>query len=121
MMKKLIIGCVALLTLSLNAAHSEGADDEIQKDNYTFSVLGEIHEIDLAARTAIVSGYEYSFNGPNGYERPSVKLLGSQAGSLELLQPRMRVTIDYLLGEEARIVVSLQEVDASLPENVLND
>jgi|AntAceMinimDraft_12_1070368.scaffolds.fasta_scaffold113808_2 hypothetical protein len=120
-MKRLFVSCVVLLALGLDAAVGEEVDDEIQKDIVAYTVLGEIHEIDLATRKAIISGYEYSFSGQNGYERPSVKLYGSQAGSLELLRTNMRVRIAYLHGDEARIVMSLQEVDASLPENALNE
>jgi hypothetical protein len=88
---------------------------------YTDRVIGDIHTIDLVTRTAIISGYLYSFSGLSGYERPSIKLYGSQAGSLELLAPKMRVRIDYVRGNTSRTVITLQEVDPNDPANAISD
>ena len=124
-MKRFIFGYFAMLILATAPAVAEedgaAAAAQAEAEANTFSVLGEIHEIDYATRTAIISGYEYRFVGLNGFDRPSVKLYGSQAGSLELLQKDMRVRVRYLRGPELRIVVSLQEVDAKDPENALNE
>jgi hypothetical protein len=87
----------------------------------THRVIGDINKIDLATRIAIISGFSYSFSGLNGYDLPSVKLYGSQAGALELLKPDMRVRMDYVRGKTTRTVITLQEVDPNDPANAIND
>jgi hypothetical protein len=134
-MKRIIFSFLGLMLLGLTPAvgvesiesaeaieEEEGLEGYVLPNGiYTTRVVGDIQEIDLANRTAIISGYVYSFVGLNGYERPSVKLYGSQAGSLELLQQDMRVRIDFVKSEAWRTVITLQEVNPNNPANIITD
>lgn len=71
---------------------------------------GIVDVIDFADRTAIISGYKYSFGEPGANYYPDVTMLNSDFGSFELLKPGMKVDIVYGEFGFIRVVVSLQQL-----------
>jgi hypothetical protein len=84
--------------------------EEISVSDYTQTRIGMIQAMDRASRTAVISGYRYSFSGVKGYDHPEVKLFGSNFGSFMLLNVGMTVKVVYRLSEKSRVVVELQQV-----------
>lgn len=84
--------------------------EEISSSAYTQTRVGMIQEMDPASRTAVISGYRYSFSGVKGYDHPDVRLYGSNFGAFMLLTTGMTVKVVYRLTEESRVVVKLQQV-----------
>ncbi len=71
---------------------------------------GVIYSIDLSDRTGIVGGHKYWF-GPAFSEIPlTVKMYDFNGGSLELLQPGMKVEITYGDTGTARIAVKIRQL-----------
>ncbi len=71
---------------------------------------GVIHSIDLSDRTGIVGGHKYWF-GPAFSEIPlTVKMYDFDGGSLEMLQPGMKVEITYGDTGHARIAVKIRQL-----------
>ena len=69
---------------------------------------GVIQAIDLAKRTAHISGYTYDFG-----DTVEVKMYGSDFGSFEMLQPGMKVEVVYGDPGDIRIAVRLQQLTGS--------
>jgi hypothetical protein len=96
--------------------------EEISASGYTQTRVGAIQAMDRASRTAVISGYRYSFSGLKGYDHPEVKLYGSKFGSFMLLNVGMTVKVVYRLSEKSRVVVELQQVadgtKLGIPEDV---
>ena len=84
--------------------------EEISASSYTQTRVGMIQAMDRASRTAVISGYRYSFSGVKGYDYPEVKLYGSNFGSFMLLSVGMTVRVVYRLSEKSRVVVELQQI-----------
>ncbi|MFT7243116.1 MAG: hypothetical protein ACI82A_000458 [Candidatus Azotimanducaceae bacterium] len=114
------IGQILLIALTAMIAPTMFAQ-EIEASDYTQQRVGEVHELNIAERTAIVSGYRYSFSGLQGYDRPVVRMYGSEFGSFEMLQPGMRIRVKYRLSENSRVVVEARQVANSTPLGVYND
>ncbi len=95
----LLVACAAICSTA-------AAQDQA---NYTQTRIGEVHKMNYAEQTAIISGYRYSFAVKEATE-PVVRLLGSQYGAFQQLTPGMRVKITYHPGEKARQVVVAQQV-----------
>ncbi|HIG41724.1 MAG: hypothetical protein ABGY96_00755 [bacterium] len=83
---------------------------EIEASDYTLTETGVIMEMDIAGKSAIISGYQYGFAGTNGYDLPGVKMVRSNFGSFEMLQVGMKVKITYRASADARIVVELVQL-----------
>ncbi len=92
------------------------ASGEIPASDYTQTRIGQIHSLDMAKKTAIISGYRYSFKGTKGYDLPAIKMYNSEFGAFELLKTGMKVKVEYRLSKASRIVVELRQVaeDAKL-------
>jgi hypothetical protein len=103
----------SILGLLLLVLAVQPAFAEVAASSYTVARIGEVQSVDYATRTAVISGYRYAFSGLKGYDTPSVKMLNSEAGAFELLQPGMRVRILYRLSEQARIVVEMKQVSST--------
>jgi hypothetical protein len=95
--------CIALLFSSLSQA-------EVEASALTYTRIGEIHSMNPVDRTAIISGYRYSFNGVSGYENPTVKMIGGFSGDYGMLQPGMKVLVVFRSSRWARIVESMEQV-----------
>lgn len=77
---------------------------------YARTAVGKIHSINLEERTAIIGGYRYQFGSPVSRDTSDIKLYGYNAGSLEMLQPGMKVTMRYAEYGNTRFVLSLEEL-----------
>ena len=114
---KRLLRHVLLFSLLLGTA---GSRADIEASNYTQTRIGEVHSMDYANKTAIISGYRYSFSGVKGYDLPSIRMYRSDAGSYELLRVGMRVNVVYRLSKHARIVVDLKQVADDTKLGVFN-
>jgi hypothetical protein len=83
---------------------------EVPVSDYTQTRIGMVHSLDLANKTAIISGYRYSFTGTKGWDLPSVKMYGTDYGAYELLRTNMKVRVTYRLSKKSRVVVALRQV-----------
>lgn len=111
-----------LLLFSASGQVSAAEEDEIsepvefvapqldQSVVMTRTTQGVIHLIDLENRTAEISGFLYAFGEPNDLSPGQVIMSGSDYGAFELLQPGMKVEIDYVETGEIRLVVRLQQL-----------
>lgn len=77
---------------------------------YARTAVGKIHAINLEDRTAIIGGYRYQFGSPASRDTSDIKLYGYNAGSFEMLQPGMKVTMRYAEYGTVRFVLSLEEL-----------
>lgn len=84
--------------------------EEISASGYTQTRIGMIQMMSHASRTAVISGYRYSFSGVKGYDHPDVRLYGSDFGAFMLLTVGMTVKVVYRLSKKSRVVVELQQV-----------
>ena len=108
-----------LILIALSLCNTATA--EVNASPYTQTRIAEIHTMDYATKTAIMSGYRYAFNGVTGYDLPKIQLYGSNFGAYELLEPGMRVRVTYRLATDARIVIELQQVHDTTPLGVPED
>lgn len=90
---------------------------ELDVTDYTKVRRGVVRSIDYGARTAIISGYRYSFSGTYGYDHPPVTMYGSNFGSFELLTRGMKVEVEFRHSNESRAVVKLKQ----LADNAFED
>jgi len=74
---------------------------------------GVLHSLDLSSRTAMIGGYRYHFIPDFGSPPLSVKLYGSDAGSLSLLHPGMKVRVTYGDTGDARVAVRIEQLSDS--------
>jgi len=108
-----------LILVALSLCNTATA--EVNASPYMQTRIAEIHTLDYATKTAIMSGYRYAFSGVLGYDLPKIRLYGSDFGAYELLEPGMRVRVTYRLSADARIVIDLQQVHDSTPLGVPED
>ncbi len=86
--------------------------DSVEDGMALRSATGEIHELDLARRTAIISGFMYVF-GPSTLADPlEVTMLGSDYGALELLRVGMYVEVRFLQSPSGRVGRQLIQVES---------
>jgi len=83
---------------------------EVPVSDYTQTRIGMVHSLDLANKTAVISGYRYSFTGTKGWDLPSIKMYGTDYGAFELLRTDMKVRVTYRLSKMSRVVVALRQV-----------
>ena len=83
---------------------------DINASEYTQTRIVEIFSLDYSKKTAVMSGYRYSFTGLKGYDLPRVQMLGTTVGAYGLLRPGMKAKVEYKLSKESRVVISLQQV-----------
>lgn len=108
--------CQSLLLTMFLVVNAELSLAEIQASDYTQTRIGMVHSLDVVNKTAVISGYRYSFTGTKGYDLPSIKMSNSDYGAFELLRKGMKVRVTYRLSKSSRIVVELRQVadDAKL-------
>ena len=78
---------------------------------------GVVREIDLAARTAIISGSRYYFGTSSGYQTPEMKLIYYPTATLEMLTVGMKVQYHYTPEKPLRRILLLRQ----LPDNAWLD
>ena len=101
---------ILLLSLLALAASARAAEEWAEKD-------GVVREIDLANRTAIISGFRYYFGTSFGYQTPEIELLLYPRGSFEMLQVGMKVQFHYTPRKPYRRILRLRQ----LPDDVWRD
>lgn len=77
---------------------------------YARTAVGEIHSIDMNARTAVIGGYRYQFGSPIYSDTSKISLYGYSFGSFEMLRVGMKVYVRYAEYGVSRYVVSLKEL-----------
>jgi hypothetical protein len=84
---------------------------------------GVVREIDLASRTAIISGFRYYFGTSSGYQTAELDLLAYPTGSFELLEVGMKVQYHYTPEKPWRRILRLRQLpdDAWLDNDELPD
>jgi hypothetical protein len=103
----LLIVLVSLLTL---APLAQAAEEWAEKE-------GVVREIDLATRTAIISGFRYYFGTSFGYQTPEIELLLYPRGTFEMLQVGMKVQFHYTPRKPYRRILRLRQ----LPDDAWRD
>ena len=101
---------ILLLSLLALAASARAAEEWAEKD-------GVVREIDLANRTAIISGFRYYFGTSFGYQTPEIELLLYPRGSFEMLQVGMKVQSHYTPRKPYRRILRLRQ----LPDDAWRD
>ena len=101
---------ILLLSLLALAASARAAEEWAEKD-------GVVREIDLANRTAIISGFRYYFGTSFGYQTPEIELLLYPRGTFEMLQVGMKVQFHYTPRKPYRRILRLRQ----LPDDAWRD
>ncbi|MGB1686577.1 MAG: hypothetical protein ACPHE0_08940 [Pseudomonadales bacterium] len=101
---------ILLLSLLALATAARAAEEWAEKD-------GVVREIDLANRTAIISGFRYYFGTSFGYQTPEIELLLYPRGSFEMLQVGMKVQFHYTPRKPYRRILRLRQ----LPDDAWRD
>lgn len=96
--------------IGLCLVHASAVWPDIKASEYTQTRIVEIFSLDYSKKTAVMSGYRYSFTGLKGYDLPKVQMLGTTVGAYGLLRPGMKARVEYKLSEASRIVISLKQV-----------
>ncbi len=112
-MKKLIqslLSALSALSIMFVLIVPASVFAELPASDYTQTRIGMVHSLDLANKTAVISGYRYSFTGTEGWDLPSVKMYGTDYGAFELLRKDMKVRVTYRLSKMSRVVVALRQV-----------
>lgn len=109
---KFIVALLGIMFLSHGIAAIDYSNlDWVEKE-------GVIRKINLAERTAVISGYKYTFGNSSGFNQPTVKLLNSNYGALELLEVGMKVQFHFVVESGTfRRMLYLQQ----LPDNTWQD
>lgn len=114
--------CLALLVSApvVHAQSESGADPTIEEllEGLTPPLkaridIGEITEIDYIKRKAIISGYVYYFPPDWWQTPPKFKLLGSDAGALQLMTVGMKVEVTYGDTPDGRIGLIVEQLPDS--------
>ena len=117
---KYLNGCLMVLALMSQMAVAAElkflTEEEMQGAVASRTTRGVIHSVDLAERTAIISGYKYDFGSPNEQMFVEVKMYNSAYGAFELLQPGMKVEIVYNDNGTERMAIEVQQLsDIDVP------
>lgn len=81
-----------------------------EKRLYARKTIGEIHEIDLAERKAVISGYRYDFGSVVIGNDSEVKMLGGSTGAFEMLEPGMKVFLLFADTGVSRYVLRAEQI-----------
>ena len=57
---------------------------------------GVIRSINIADRTAVISGYRYTFGHPSGQDMPIIELSGRDHGAFQMLRTGMKVRFHFV-------------------------
>lgn len=114
-MKHFMLIGLCICTVSL-AGHSALAEEEEYQDGFDAVEsqdnngvdMGVLESIDLIQRTAIVNGFRYTVGSAVNPVR--VKMLGSNAGALELLSSGMHVRVTYRETPDQRIGMAIEQI-----------
>ncbi len=84
---------------------------------------GVVREIDLASRTAIISGFRYYFGSSSGYQTPEIELIYYSTAVFEMLEVDMKVQFHFTSDKPWRRILRLRQLpnDAWLDNDELPD
>lgn len=112
------LSCAALVvSLPVFAQTSAGGTAQAQPDagttqsgstNVTETARDVVRSIDLATRTGIIGGYSYNFG--SAVQPISVTLYKDRPGSLEMVQPGMKVEVKYVEMGSTRAALSIKQL-----------
>ena len=105
-----LLSALSALSIMFVLIVSASVFAEVPASDYTQTRIGMVHSLDLANKTAVISGYRYSFTGTEGWDLPSIKMYGTDYGAFELLRTDMKVRVTYRLSKMSRVVVALRQV-----------
>ncbi len=57
---------------------------------------GVIHSISIGDRTAVISGYRYTFGHSSGQDQPGIELSGRDHGAFQMLRTGMKVRFHFV-------------------------
>jgi hypothetical protein len=97
------INRLILLTLVTFVPGAMAAEEWVEKE-------GVVREIDLASRTAIISGYRYYFGSSGGYQTPQMELIYYSTAVFEMLEVDMKVQFDYTSEKPWRRILRLHQL-----------
>ena len=114
-MKLTVLMVLAFMAVTVAVPDAYSADKKI----YARKAIGQIHQMDMAERTAVISGFRYYF-GSSVYDDASrVKLLGYNSGSFEMLSPGMKLRLTYAEYGTNRYVVLAEQLPGATDLNDL--
>lgn len=94
---------IFFLALVAIAPGSRAAEEWVEKE-------GVVREIDMAARTAIISGYRYYFGTSSGYQTPEMQLTYYPRATFEMLQVGMKVQFHFTPQKPYRRILRLRQL-----------
>jgi hypothetical protein len=107
----LVRNWIAVLSLLASGVYAEDLEPDPRLIENTTMISGEIQSINLADRSAIISGTRYHFGPLSG--GVVVHMLGRNFGAVELLQTGMSVRVFYIKnfgGRQAKLILQVEEV-----------
>lgn len=105
------LACLLFLMVTLGLAQWATAENAVKDGTvYTRKALGEVHKMDFTEREAVISGFRYYFGSVVSGDNSEVKLLGSNAGSFEMLEPGMKLLLFYAETGVSRYVVKAEQL-----------
>ncbi|MBT4161892.1 MAG: hypothetical protein HOC70_08905 [Gammaproteobacteria bacterium] len=104
------------MILLIAAPSGFAAEEWVEKE-------GVVREIDLATRTAIISGFRYYFGTSGGYQTPDMELIYYPTASFEMLEVDMKVQFHFTPEKPLRRILRLRQLanDAWLDNKELPD
>ena len=113
-MRKLLVALVLMAPLGVFAETFDELLDSIDTALVSRFENGVIYEMNLVTRMIQISGYDYHVSPAYGEDLTEISLYGTSAGSFELLTVGMKVEVEYLELERARVAVVIKELDPNL-------
>lgn len=113
-MRKLLVVLILMMPIGVFAETFDELLDSMDEPISSRFESGVISNIDLVNRTIQISGYEYHVSPAFGENVTEISLYGTTFGALELLTAGMKVEVEYLDLERARIAIVIQELDPNL-------
>ena len=104
------INRLILLTLVTFSTGAMAVEEWVEKE-------GVVREIDLASRTAIISGYRYYFGSSSGYQKPQMELIYYSTAVFEMLEVDMKVQFSYTSDKPWMRILRLRQ----LPHDAWDD
>ncbi|MFP6805567.1 MAG: hypothetical protein VCA12_20860 [Pseudomonadales bacterium] len=113
-MRKLLVVLILLTPMGLFAETFDELLDSIDTPLVSRFENGVIYEMNLVTRVIQISGYDYHVSPAFGEDVTEISLLGTSAGALELLSVGMKVEVEYLDLERARVAIVIKALDQNL-------
>ena len=113
-MKQLLVVLVLIFPVSVFAETFDELLDSIERPLSSRFENGVIREMDLVNRVIQISGYDYNVSPAFGENVTEISLYGTSYGAFELLSVGMKVEVEYLDLQRARVAMTIKEIDPNL-------